>query len=330
MSRQSIIAVVVLAVIIVAVTSFFYWKHTTDTMAYEAMVQTEWLGLDGSLAGLDSSVATKSSDFIDIQKKSDELKSLADKLVSKFQQLKPPGSYGNFHANFLSYLGKTSEILALLSDNCIVWSGTKLAGFEREATNCRSLCQDCINSWPGRRALSYKPDLFVQVPAAFNAMRKERKKATSIGSGTTVVLLPGIVSAPGSFVMPTDPYIASYVSNMRSILARYRSLRSGLGAFIEKVKGDAPGTSIPGYIWTSACHDPVFCSQLQARRDIFTAIDSINPPAAYSSTHNSIRQGVENAIKAMEELQRSGDYYLMKVASDDNKTLMAEMKKYGL
>lgn len=324
MKRSSVTVVLVVAafVLAVVVAAVYYWQHSTAA-AYEAEVQAEWSDLSGKLATLDSTVATKSSDFADIRKSADDLKSRVDQAKNKFQQARLPWGYSStFHSNLLAYLDQAAKTLALLSNNCVVWSGTELAEFERGALECRNLCQNCVNSWPGRRALSYKPDLFVQVPATFNAMRKERKKATS-GSGTAVVLLPGMTTGvSSSFVMPTDPYLASYVSQMQSLLREYKGLRGSLDRFIAYVR--KYGTPPPGSDICSALE-----SAKSSRMSILNRMQSISPPSGWENNHSQAVQCLQNGIDAIVALQ-NGDYQTFHNISQTNTSMLARIRSvYG-
>jgi hypothetical protein len=299
------------------------WANTNKANEYEAKVVTEWTALDGALATIDSAIATKTKDFFDIGKSADDLKSRADSASTQLSVLTPPRKFKQFQANLLAYYGQTSKTLAMISNNCAVWSATNMAELERESTTCRNLAKTCANSWTGRRQLNYKPDLFVQVPSTFNAMRKARAKGQSERPQQIVIAsapaVSGVVLNVPTFADPD----AAYLAQMRGILREYKGLRSGLNRYIDYVKST-------GQRLGNSALNVQFQNAINRRQQLLNRVESISAPPRYLELHDSVEGCLAYSLSALQSLNE-GDYQTFSNMSGDNTRALSQiMSSYGV
>ena len=299
------VVVVAVAVLVIVV----FW-----TASYNAGLSREWNGLQQSLAELDTTISGTNCDFADIEKSANDLKSRVDSLKTRVVVSPAPPWSAKKKFYFVDFLDKTSTTLASVSVNCKTWSGAEIGKMSQAAKSMRdaqSICSMAVGM-PASRA-----DIFVATASTFNKMRQARKKASQ-PPPTTIVTLP----AGGGFVMPTDPYLASYVSRMQSLLREYKSLRGGLDRYIDYVK--RTGQSIEGSAYTVE-----FDRVIAARQSILDRVNMISPPIQYLSHHQEAAACIEYGISAMCALKR-GDYPSFHNMSEQNTPRLARIRRiYG-
>lgn len=303
------------AVVVVAVIAVVVWQDS-----YKRDVVREWASLQKCTAELDGKIATGGCDFSDIKEKSGSLKSIVETTKKRFSVTTvPPGKAAtNFY--FVDYLDKTILALDSICINCDTWSAAEMSKLKQHTEEMRNAQLECAN----RIGRSGNNQLFISTATTLNRMHDKRSPKVASTTGTIVIAS----SSSPSFSVPTDPAIAGYVSNMRSLIARYMSLRDSLNAFINQVDGGGSPFSVPPGVWVSASQDPVFQSNLGGRDSLVAEMDSMLVPAQYQNFHSTIRNAIDSAATAMRTLAQTGDYRPMRQVSNSNTALMTAIGHY--
>lgn len=309
MGSRNIAIVVGAIVLVVVIVAGLVW-----TSSYNSGLVRDWSEMQQSLSVLDTRISGTNCDFADIDKSARDLKSRVDTLKLQISARSAPPFSSRKQFFFLDFLTKTSETLASISVNCSTWSAPEISRLEQASESLRKAQTAC--SLVLGVAVS-RSDVFVSTASTFNKMRQARKKVTI--TQPAMVVVGGL---PTGFVMPTDPYLASYVSQMRSLLREYKGLRSGLDRYIDYVK--RTGQSLEGSAYTIE-----FDLAIAARQSVLNRINEISPPAQYLSQHQAAAACVRYGIDAMCALKR-GDYPSFHSMSQQNTPRLSRIRSvYG-
>lgn len=306
------IAVLAGVVVLLLVVAAVVW-----TSSYNSGLVREWSGLQQRLAELDTRISSTSCDFADIDSSAQDLKSRVDTLKLQVAAQSVPPFSSRKRLYFVDFLTKTSDTLASISVNCSTWSATEISRLDQASKSMRDAQTACSLALG---AAASRSDAFVATASTFNKMRAARKRPTVTTSH--VVVVGGAPAMTTSFVMPTDPYLAGYISQMRSLLREYKSLRGGLDRYIDFVK--RTGQSLEGSAYTAE-----FDSAIAARQSVLDRINAVSPPSQYSSQHQEAASCVQYGINAMCALKR-GDYPSFHSMSGQNTPRLARIRSiYG-
>lgn len=310
-SRTVAIISIVVAVVLLVVGVVAIWS-----VNYNNGLVREWSGLQQSLAVLDTTISSTSCDFADIGKSAKDLKSRVDALKAQVTVRTAPPLSSRKKYYFIDYLSRTSEALASISVNCSTWQASEISRLDQACNAMRDAQTVCALALG---ATASKTDIFVATASTFNKMRQARKRPTVT---TSRIVIVGGTPVGTTFVMPTDPILAGYISQMRSLLREYKSLRGGLDRYIDYVK--RTGQSLEGSAYTAE-----FDSAIAARQSVLDRINSVSPPAQYSSQHQEAAACVRYGIDTMCELKR-GDYPSFHSMSQQNTPRLARIRSiYG-
>ena len=298
------------------VLGYLFWVSS-----YTREVGGEWVGLQKSLIGLDSVIqgairedGSLAIDFQDLENSCAGLESIITKLEKQFKRKMVPPGFGGFNSNFVDYLGSSKAAVESVNKNCSTWSKIEMKDLKKKIGSMGDTQLDCVNCWRGIRGLQMREDLFALTPAILNQMHAIKSKPKLPDTGSS--------SGGSRFAMPTDPYLASYVSQMQLLLREYKSLRGGLDRYIDYVK--RTGQSIEGSAYTVE-----FDRVIAARQSILDRVNMISPPIQYLSHHQEAAACIEYGISAMCALKR-GDYPSFHNMSEQNTPRLARIRRiYG-
>lgn len=309
MGSRNVVLIVGAVVALLVVGAVSAW-----TANYNSGLVREWSGLQQRLAELDTRISGTSCDFADIDKSAQDLKSRVDTLKLQVSAGSPPPFSTSRRFYFLDFLAKTSETLASISVNCSTWSAPEISRLDQASKSMRDAQTACSLALG---AAASRSDAFVSTASTFNKMRAARKQPAVAVQPTTV-----LVASPTAFVMPADPYLATYVSQMQSLLREYKSLRGGLDRYVDYVK--RTGQSLEGSAFTAD-----FDAAISTRQSVLDRIRAISPPAQYSSQHQEAAACVQYGIDAINALKR-GDYPSFHNMSEQNTPRLSRIRSiYG-
>ena len=318
--------------VVLAVVAVVLWinnYHQVQDSQYELKAVNTWTILQTWLNTVNEEATRKDKDerqyevdFTATRNLATLAKSEVDKNI-KNQGAKAPPRFQEFNTGFIDLLGKLSALFQSIVDNTNTWSQKDMNDLDTKVADFVSAQNTVFSSWPAGRKALIQPNqiIFKKVTKAFNATRKARQQAASSTENTG--------SSGGSFAMPTDPTLVIFVNQMRSIITRYKGLRHSLSVFLDGIKGDAPGVSIPCGVWLSACQNPSFQAGIDGRDALIGELDSMTVPYQYSQSYAAIRGAIQSAADAMRMLRDKGDYSRLKAVSDSNDALISAMKSYG-
>jgi len=290
---------------------FLVWCNAVTT-AYANQIVVDWNDFASKLAQLDAKICQRGYQLNDIDLFCTISKNEIDKTKKRYESKPPPAAFADFHREYITLIASTSDTLSAISKDCgKSFSEDDNKDLGKKVEVLLSQARDCRNKWPGEKQLDQiKPDLFVSLPTILPKKRVTPSKKSETPPGG------------GGFVMPTDPYLASYVSRMQSLLREYKSLRGGLDRYIDYVK--RTGQSIEGSAYTVE-----FDRAIAARQSILDRVNMISPPIQYLSHHQEAAACIEYGISAMCALKR-GDYPSFHNMSEQNTPRLARIRRiYG-